>query len=262
MRRPCRPILIAALVTIGAARLSECRSSRPTETGPPSEMTLIPGGYFGMGSNNGSGAERPPHRVWLDTFYIDKYEVTNHKYAEFLKATGHPRPAFWENDRYNSPDQPVVGVSWDDAVAYCKWAGKRLPTEAEWEKAARGGADGRKFPWGDEEPKGKAAFGQDMNTGRPAPVGKYQPNGYGLYDMAGNVWEWCADRYDQNYYRISPERNPRGPVGGQDRVVRGSSWIGSGLVELYDDALRCAFRRMHPPDDKTDDFGFRCAKSP
>jgi formylglycine-generating enzyme required for sulfatase activity len=156
-------------------------------------MTLIPGEYFSMGSNDGSGAERPPHRVWLDTFYIDKYEVTNHKYAEFLKATGHPRPAFWENDRYNSPDQPVVGVSWDDAVAYCKWAGKRLPTEAEWEKAARGGADGRKFPWGDEEPKGKAAFGQDMNTGRPAPVGKYQPNGYGLYDMAGNVWEWCVD---------------------------------------------------------------------
>ena len=262
MGQACCAILIAVSVTVSAVELSACRNPKQTVTSPPSQMALIPAGYFTMGSNDGGWAERPPHRVWLDAFYIDKYEVTNHQYGEFVKATGHARPGFWDDDRYNSPDQPVVGVSWDDAVAYCEWAGRRLPTEAEWEKAARGGAEGRRFPWGDEGATGKAAFGQDMNTGRPAAVGKYPPNGYGLYDMAGNVWEWCADWYDRDYYRVSPERNPQGPASGQDRVVRGGSWIGSGLVELYDDVLRCAFRRRHPPGDKNDDFGFRCAMSP
>ena len=225
-------------------------------------MALIPAGYFIMGSNDGSGAERPPHLVWLDAFCIDKYEVTNRQYGEFTRATGYAKPLFWDNPRFSAPDQPVVGVSWDDSVAYCRWAGKRLPTEAEWEKAARGGSEGRKFPWGNEGPTGKATFGQDMNTGKPSPVGRYGPNGYGLYDMAGNVWEWCSDRYQGDYYRISPARNPAGPDTGQDRVVRGGSWIGSGFEEFYDDVLRCAFRRMHPPDDRTDDFGFRCAGSP
>ena len=262
MGRACRIILTVALTTIAAAALSACRGSRMNEAPLTSDMALIPAGYFTMGSNAGSGVERPPHRVWLDAYYIDKNEVTNHQYQEFVKATGHARPAFWEEDRFKAPSQPIVGVSWDDAVAYCGWAGKRLPAEAEWEKAARGGVEGRRFPWGDEGPTGKATFGQDENTGRPTPVGQYPPNGYGLYDMAGNVWEWCADWYDQNYYRISPERNPKGPDRGQDRVIRGGSWIGSGMPEMHDDVLRCAFRRRHPQDNGNDDFGFRCAKSP
>ncbi len=266
-RRPgsfrCRtPLMIAALATATAIGIPACRNSRRSETNLDPGMILIPAGYFFMGSNHGSGAERPPHLVWLDAFFIDKYEVTNSRYGEFLGATGYAKPSFWNNPRYNSPNQPVVGVSWDDAAAYCRWAGKRLPTEAEWEKAARGGLDGRKFPWGDEGPKGRAVFGQDMDTGKPAPVGSYEPNGYGLYDMAGNVWEWCSDRYQEDYYGISPQQNPRGPDTGQDRVVRGGSWIGSGFKEYYDDVLRCAFRRRHPPGDRTDDFGFRCVGSP
>ena len=258
----CRTLLIAMSAVLSAVGLLSCRNSEQTETDTLSQMALVPAGYFTMGSREGGWAERPQHRVWLDEFCIDKYEVTNRQYDEFVRTTGHIRPKFREDGRYNSPDQPVVGVSWDDADAYCKWAGKRLPTEAEWEKAARGGAEGRRFPWGDEGATGKAVFGQDMNTGSPSAVGKYPPNGYGLYDMAGNVWEWCADWYDMEYYRVSPERNPQGPASGKDRVARGGSWIGSGIAELYDDVLRCAFRRRHPPADKSDDFGFRCAMSP
>ncbi len=260
--RRCIQFAVVGSVTIAAIGLSACRGSKRTNTHPPSGMALVPAGYFFMGGNEGSGAESPRHLVWLDAFYIDKYEATNRQYGEFLRATGYEKPRFWDNPRYNSPNQPVVGVSWDDAAAYCRWAGKRLPTEAEWEKAARGGLEGRKFPWGNEEPKGRAVFGQDMDTGKPAPVGSFEPNGYGLYDLAGNVWEWCSDRYQEDYYWNSPERNPTGPDSGQDRVVRGGSWIGSGFKEFYDDVLRCAFRRMHPPGDKTDDFGFRCVGSP
>ncbi len=262
MNRACFRALMVALMTTSATALPACRGSIPTEARSTSEMALIQAGYFTMGSNDGSGAERPPHRVWLNAYYIDKYEVTNQQYREFVRATGHRKPVFWEEDRFNSPRQPVVGMTWNDAIAYCSWAGKRLPTEAEWEKAARGGLEGRRFPWGDEGPSGKATFGKDENTGRPTPVGQHMPNGYGLYDVAGNVWEWCADWYDQNYYSNSPEQNPKGPDIGKDRVVRGGSWIGSGMPELYDDVLRCAFRRRHPQDDGNDDFGFRCAKSP
>ncbi len=262
MNRAYRRVLIATSMILTVVGPLSCRNSRQTVTSPPSQMALIPAGYFAMGSKDGGGAERPRHWVWLDAFYIDRYEVTNRQYEEFVKATGHAGPAFRKDARFNAPDQPVVGVSWDDAAAFCKWTGKRLPTEAEWEKAARGGNEGKRFPWGDEAPAGKATFGQNPDTGRPTPVGKYPPNGYGLYDMAGNVWEWCADGYDRDYYRVSPVRNPGGPDRAEDRVVRGGSWIGSGLVEFYDDVLRCAFRRPHPPDDKPDDFGFRCAMSP
>jgi formylglycine-generating enzyme required for sulfatase activity len=200
-----------------------------------SEMVLVPAGYFTMGSNDAED-EKPPHRVWVDAFYIEKYELTNQQYGEFMKATGHRPPVYWDQPRFNAPDQPVVGVSWDDAMAYCTWVGRRLPTEAEWEKAARGGLEGKKYPWGDEEPTGRAIYGLDLSVGKPTPVGRCQPNNYGLYDMAGNAWEWCADWYNPYYYKTSPERNPQGSSNGLYRVVRGGVWF------RIENDLRCASR--------------------
>ena len=222
------------------------------------EMILIPAGEFIMGSPEGEGDnnEQPQHTVFLDAFYIDKYEVTNAQYKQFMDATGHKAPEYWDDEKYNQPNQPVVGVTWHDAVAYAKWAGKRLPTEAEWEKAARG-VDGRKYPWGNEWNSSKC----NSNVGGDeykytAPVGSF-PDGaspYGVMDMAGNVWEWCADWYDRNYYSRSPQQNPKGPDSGSRRVLRGGSWG-------YDtDYLRCASRSGSAPADRSRNGGFRCAQ--
>ena len=150
----------------------------------PEGMALIPAGTFEMGSNDGRDGEKPVHTVSLDAFYIDTYPVTNAQYKKFIEAGGHDKPRLWGDKRFNRPDQPVVGVTWYDAMAYCEWAGKRLPTEAEWEKAARGGLVGARFPWGDPDADGtKANYGQNENG--TTPVRKYPANGYGLYDMAG-----------------------------------------------------------------------------
>jgi formylglycine-generating enzyme required for sulfatase activity len=218
-------------------------------------MVRIPAGEFVMGSDDGSGDEKPVHRVWVDAFEIDRHEVTNRRYRAFLEKTGHGAPGYWTDGRFNAPDQPVVGVSFDDAAAFARWEDKRLPTEAEWEKAARGGLAGRKYPWGDEDPAGRACYGQDGSTGRPSAVGRYAPNGYGLFDMAGNVREWCADWRGEDYYTASPNRNPRGPSTGEYRVVRGASWDG----DAYD--LRCAYRLSNPPTITDYQVGFRCARS-
>jgi formylglycine-generating enzyme required for sulfatase activity/curli biogenesis system outer membrane secretion channel CsgG len=222
------------------------------------DMIYIPAGYFIMGSPEGEGEsdEHPQHKVWVDAFLIDRYEVTNAKYEKFMKATGHRAPTFWNDDRFNKPDQPVVGVSWYDAEAYAKWAGKRLPTEAEWEKAARGGLVGKRYPWGDNISPDNANYdrtgGRDIWT---SPVGSFPPNGYGLYDMAGNAWEWVADWYDKNYYRSSPERNPKGPNISSWRVLRGGSWNDNP------DHLRCADRNYHyEPTDSFYSIGFRCSQ--
>ena len=206
------------------------------------EMVLIPAGEFQMGSNDGLDDEKPVHTVYLDAFYMDKYEVTNALYGKFMDATGHKAPGFWNFSDYNAPDHPVVGVTWDEARLYCEWAGKRLPTEAEWEKAARGGLAGKRFPWGDNITRDDANYG---DTGgvisflvskfkrhkdkwhSTAPVGSFAPNGYGLYDMAGNAWEWCADWYDESYYTNSPKSNPTGPNWEVFRLVRDGSWDGS-----------------------------------
>lgn len=218
------------------------------------EMVLVPAGEFWMGSGDGVSHEKPRHRVYLDAFHIDKYEVTNTLYQRFISATGHREPRHMSDSKWNNPQQPVVGVSWHDAEAYCRWAGKRLPTEAEWEKAARG-TDERRYPWGNEWDK-KRANGSESGIGRTTPVGQY-PGGvspYGAEDMAGNVWEWVADWYDADYYQRSPERNPRGPELGSGKVVRGGSWYYQPLN------LRLSLRNHHSPDNRFDDLGFRCAR--
>jgi sulfatase modifying factor 1 len=205
-------------------------------------MVLIPAGDFQMGSND-SDDEKPVHTVYLDAFYIDIYEVTNAQYKKFMDATKYKEPNYWNDSKFNAPNHPVVGVRWNDAVAYTKWAGKRLPTEAEWEKAARGGLVGKKYPWGDNLTHDDANYsgtgGKDkwVNT---SPVGSFAPNGYGLYDMAGNVWEWCADWYDSKYYASSPKSNPKGPSSGERAVLRGGSWYFS-----FDSYLRVADRSYY-----------------
>ena len=230
-------------------------------------MAPISAGEFLMGSDDGEIHEKPVHTVYLDDFYIDKYQVTNAQYRKFIQATSHPEPKFWDDAKYNQPNQPVVGVSWYDAMSYAKWANKRLPTEAEWEKAARGGLSGMKYPWGNGYPdKTKANYAQ--NVGKPSPVGSYPSNDYGLYDMAGNVWEWCLDEYDFDFYKKS--ENARNPFAFGDidclinsftkvktsRVLRGGSWYTIG------DFVRGAYRIIYTPDSRDSDVGFRCAMRP
>lgn len=222
-------------------------------------MVLVPGGSFTMGSDSTRPDEKPAHEVVLDAFYIDRYEVTNRLYGTFMEATGAHAPVHWEDERVNAPDQPVVGVRWYDARAYCAWAGKRLPTEAEWEKAARG-SDGRRYPWGDEWGGGRAHVGQDYrkSSAKPAPVGAYDKgqSPYGVYGMAGNVWEWVQDWYSPEYYAKSPRRNPEGPPEGRYKVFRGGSWV------LDARFARSAYRDKNEPGYRHDGLGFRCAKTP
>jgi formylglycine-generating enzyme required for sulfatase activity len=152
-----------------------------------------------MGSEEGDVDERPLHTVYIDAFYMDSTEVTCSRYGRFLSETGYPPHQLW-NPEYDRPDDPVVGVSWYDAAAFARWAGKRLPTEAEWEKAARGSADRTTYPWGNEIDKTRANYASFGIT----PVKSFAPCGYGLYDMAGNVGEWCEDWYSDAYYAMSP----------------------------------------------------------
>jgi sulfatase modifying factor 1 len=220
------------------------------------EAVLIPGEAFVMGDDEGRADERPAHRVTVSAFRMAVLPVTNEEYAAFLAATGHEAPRFWENGGFNRPRQPVVGVSWHDAVAYCDWLSEvlgvrvRLPTEAEWEKAARGGVDGGKYPWGHTSFDGSGGrFRQDA----PWEVGGSPANGYGLIDMGFNVHEWCADWYDAGYYAVSPESDPRGPAAGERRASRGGAWRHSVKVS------RCAARSSLPPDYRYNDYGFRVA---
>ncbi len=224
-------------------------------------MVLIPAGEFQMGDhfNEGRDNELPVHTVYLDAFYMDKYEVTNTLYKKFMDATGHKAPVYWKNSRFNAPDQPVVMVAWHDAEAYCDWVGKRLPTEAEWEKAARGGLGGKRYPWGNEAPDAGGVYRANYDPGNAAdgyaytaPVGSFPANGYGLYDMAGNVWEWCADWWGRDYYANSPPNNPLGPDSGSYRVVRGGSW------PHPPSPLRVAYRPDLDPAYTDSNVGFRC----
>lgn len=211
-----------------------------------------------MGSEAGQDNERPVHRVWIDEFFLAAMQVTNRQYASFLSATTASPPPFWDDHNFSHPEQPVVGVSWFDAVEYCKWLSVhletycRLPTEAEWERAARGGIEGARFPWGDDPPESLPNYANRWKTG-PEPVAQSAPNPFGLYDICANVHEWCSDWYQPDYYSISPERNPQGPASGQRRASRGGSW------RHHIKMTRCAARSSIPPEFHYADYGFRIA---
>jgi formylglycine-generating enzyme required for sulfatase activity len=222
-------------------------------------MALVPAGEFTMGSTL-KADEKPVHRVYIDAFYMDKYHVTVGQYAKYLEATGEEAPPEWEiMNQPSHQKRPVVNVSWSDAATYCKWAGKRLPTEAEWEKAARG-TDGRLYPWGNEAPtRLHANFGKKEWAYHMAlvPVGMFElgKSPYGIYDMAGNAWEWVNDWYDHDYYKKSPMKNPQGPATGKSKVVRGGNWL------YIQEFLRSSFRFNADPSGRQFGYGFRCAKS-
>jgi formylglycine-generating enzyme required for sulfatase activity len=253
-------------VVPAAAQLDRLRKFKKDPESAQAEqapMGAIPAGKFWMGVDGLQGLddERPRHEVFLDTYAMDLYEVTVGRYATFLKSTGRLPPLFWDTvDLNEHRDRPVIGVDWEDADVYCRWAGKRLPTEAEWEHAARG-TDERRYPWGHETPVqslANYAIGARFSYSQTLmPVGHYEKgrSPYGMYDMAGNVWEWVQDWYGTNYYETSEERNPRGPSEGQFKVLRGGSW--SELPKY----LLTYGRFKLPPSTRNSYTGFRCAKS-
>jgi len=279
-----------AIITLAAAILLVTAVGAGTEQ-HQGDMALIPAGEFLMGGPEKSlvfdlpPEERPRHRVYTDAFLMDRHEVTNAEFAAFLNSS-RPEPAkrrtwvvirsdletvdpeLWPTEIEEKDgkfaavrgfeDYPVVSVSWYGADAYCRWAGKRLPTEAEWEKAARGGLEKMEYPWGNSLPTQGVVFRRIWtDNAYPAPaerVGSYLPNGYGLFDMAGNVWEWCADWYDPGYYGKSPYRNPGGPREGEVKVVRGGGWSNDAFK------LRVAFRGFSHPARLDPTTGFRCAR--
>lgn len=227
-------------------------------------MVLIPAGPFQMGSDQRDD-EKPIHTVILSAFLIDTYEVTNSNYAKCVAAGKCQMPAikasftrrsYYDNEQY--ANYPVIAISWNDANSYCKWRGARLPTEAEWEKAARGGLDGKVYPWGDPDPvcmsgivNGAQFSGCDVrDTGA---VDSFAPNGYGLFGMAGSVWELTADWYGANYYQSSPVKDPPGPQSGESHVARGGSFFSNPI------AVRVAIRTGQ--GEPRHDLGFRCARS-
>ncbi len=252
------------------------------------DLARIPAGEFLMGAADAEEDERPVHRVFVSEFLIGRFPVTQDEYARFVRATGYTTPAIRDlpliaaGDRqtlfieaatpyvWNSPQppsgmggHPVVLVRYEDAVAYCEWLASqvdrdiRLPTEAEWEKAARGGIEGRRYPWGDDIDLSRANFVADPSSKRhrgTRPTGTYAPNNYGLCDVVGNVWEWVSDWYAPDYYGGSELRDPLGPPSGSLRIVRGGSWVNHDVS-----MLRCAYRHKVPPDTYAHSVGFRIA---
>ncbi len=230
-------------------------------------MVFVPGGKFLRGRSHSLPDDdlkwyptllkddRPVRAISVDAFYLDQHEVTNEQYADFVKATKHRTPPHWHKGQVPAGKEklPVVNVSWDDAAAYSGWAGKRLPTEAEWERACRGLAEGTKYPWGDAAPTRDVARFNVLSG--PDDVCKFRPNYFGLCDMSGNAWEWCSDWYEKDYYKAAPEWNPAGPAQGLYRVIRGGSWAD---LPKY---LTCAYRSWARPAERSPNIGFRCAKS-
>ena len=266
--RPCWMIVLTILLMLDTkanAQVDRLRQSKALDATAVVEtpMAEIPAGEFAMGLDGMQALEdeRPKHRVWLPTFFMDLHEVTTGQYASYLAATNRAAPWQWESvNLAQHADRPVIGVDWTDAEAYCRWKGKRLPTEAEWEKAARG-ADGRLYPWGNQVPTknlANFALGARFSYSQVLmPVQSYEQgkSPYGLYHMAGNVWEWVQDWYGVNYYEVSPEHNPQGPEQGQFKVLRGGSW--SDLPKY----LLTYGRFKLSPETRNSYVGFRCAKS-
>ena len=288
----------------GAAGLGHATPLQQSVGRETNNMVWIPSGTYYMGSTNAAPDESPQHLVTLNGFWMDKYEVTNDDFERFVKSTGyitgaerkpkaedrpHAKPnllvpgANWRHPA--GPDSniegkgklPVVEVCWEDAVAFANWAGKRLPTEAEWEYAARGGLDRKPYTWGAEfdTSNKKANLWQgkfpNEDTGADgfkgaAPVGSFPPNGYGLHDMTGNVWEWCADWYRPDYYAQSPAINPPGPRDSLDpaeptipkKVIRGGSFL---CNDVDGSGYRPGSRMKASPDTGLSDTGFRCVST-
>jgi formylglycine-generating enzyme required for sulfatase activity len=218
------------------------------------ELVYVPAGEFLMGSEDSDAwdDEAPEHTVYLDAYWIYKHEVTNAQYRQCIEEG----VCNGSLSRYSENDYPAVYISWYQAVDYCEWAGGRLPTEAEWEKAARG-EDGRTYPWGEASPNCSLAQ-HGSCLGETVPIGS-NPDGaspYGALDMAGNAWEWVADWYDADYYQNSPAENPTGPVSGTYRVIRGGSWYHAGRT------LRASYRHGFLPDSSDSSYGVRCLSSP
>ena len=221
-------------------------------------MVLVPAGEFPMGSDEGDEDEQPIHRVFLDSFYLDTFEVTNGRFAKFVAAIQSEPP--WGFADQETPvvhaDRPVRWVNWLEALGYCLWAGKRLPTEAEWEKAARG-TDGRVYPWGNDPPTAAhAVFGLKEGAETVSPIGTRDQgqSPYGVHDLAGNLYEWVTDWYDDVFYATNPTSNPRGPAEGTAKVQRGGSYTNTPY------RLRASFRTKGDPTEHEPNVGFRCAQ--
>ena len=249
---------------IGSASLALGIGSTWVRPGDGMTMLYIPAGEFEMGRN--ASDEKPIHTVYLDAFWMDETEVTYGMYEKCVNAGECDQPGGSDYDDSSYSSHPVAFVNWVNAEAYCFWADPsigsgqvRLPTEAEWEKAARGGMEGKKYPWGDSSPvcSQGAENGAQFNdcSGKTVEVSSFNSNGYGLYDMSGNVWEWVNDWYDSGYYANSPISNPLGPSSGGSKVQRGGSWFNDN------DVLRSAYRAGYSPISFTSYFGFRCARS-
>lgn len=250
-------------LTIGGTALTSLLFiTAPAFSADPENMVLVQRGEFIMGSNDHQ--DEKPHNVVLDAYYIDKYEASNKEYKEFMKATGHAAPAYWDDPRLNKPEQPVVGVNWYDASAFCEWKGKRLPTEAEWERAAKGPDGHAHYPWGHQLDPSKANYGQAI--GHTTSVDSYPEgvSGYGAYNMAGNVFEWVSDWYDPTYFSVSPAMNPQGPATGLNfanqgpvKVLKGGSWLAPAS------SLHTSHRFWNQPENNSYGvgLGFRCAKT-
>ena len=222
-------------------------------------MVLVPAGEFTMGSDQGDADEQPVHRVFLDSFYLDTFEVTNGRFAKFVAEIQSEPP--WGFADQETPvvhaDQPVRWVNWLEATGYCLWAGKRLPAEAEWEKAARG-TDGRVYPWGNDPPtQTQAVFGLNEGAETVSPIGNrdHGRSPYGVHDLAGNLYEWVADWYDEAAYTPNPTVDPRGPAEGTVKVQRGGSY----LISPY--RLRASFRTKSDPTEHAPNVGVRCAQN-
>ena len=275
-----RPLLVSTVLCVLLNMSPLFAADQPPQApiAPPTgkdgaPMVEVPAGSFPMGvpqgDRDGGRDEYPRHDVFVDTFFIDTFEVTNGRYLEFVKGSGHrvpqnsknPTRNLWQGDAITDSlaDRPVINVDWFDAEAYCAWAGKRLPTEAEWEKAAKGTAD-RRFPWGNVEPTVKHLNFNQRWIGEKTlmPVGSYEAgkSPFGAYDMAGNVWEWVNDWYDARYYEKSPAKNPKGPDIGTKKVIRGAGW------QNETPTVRIFTRVDSDPTIRNESTGFRCAITP